>query len=279
MRYMRTFREDLEKMKRALVTVSGNRQIPLEEIAEFEITKGPSMIKDENGLLTTWIFVDLNSDQDIGSYVKRLEKLIREEMTFPPGYTYTISGQHEFLQRARERLLIVIPVTLFIIVLLLYLNTKSLVKTGIVLLAVPFSLIGAIWFLYFLGYNMSIAVWVGLIALAGVDAETGVVMLLYLDLSYQKHLKSGKMKNMEDLRQAIMEGAVKRVRPKMMTVLTTFFGLLPIMWAATYETGADMTKRIAAPMVGGILTSFLMELLIYPCIFEIWKGRKLKNAE
>ncbi len=273
MRYQRAFRSDLEALKGSLVTVSGNRQIPLGEIAEFKMTKGPSMIKDENGLLSAWVFVDLDTDQDVGSYVKKLEDLLAKQISFPPGYTFTISGQHEFLARAKERLTLVIPITLFIIVILLYFNTRSWIKTGIVLLAVPFSLIGAFWLLYLLDYNMSIAVWVGLIALAGVDAETGVVMLLYLDLAYDSRKREGKMVSFQDLHAAVMEGAVKRVRPKMMTVLTTFFGLLPIMWAAAGETGADMTKRIAAPMVGGILTSFLMELLIYPCIYMVWKWR------
>ncbi len=273
MRYMPGFRQDPEMIKRSLVTLSGNRQIPLGEIASIKMSKGPPQIKDENGMLTSWVFVDLNTDQDMGSYVERLKKVLVEDIQFPKGYTYLITGQYEFMQRAKEKLSVVIPVTFFIIILLLYTNTKSWMETGIVLLAVPFSLIGAFWVLYFLDYNMSIAVWVGIIALAGVDAETGVVMLLYLTLAYGDQKKAGRMNNMRDLEEAIMHGAVKRVRPKVMTVLTTFFGLLPIMWAATYETGADMAKRIAAPMVGGIFTSFLMELLIYPCIFMIWKWR------
>lgn len=275
MRYQPSFRKNLEKLKRSLVTVSEKKQIPLAEIADIRVDRGPPVIKDENGLLTSWVFIDLETDQDMGSYVEGLKKLLSEDMKFPAGYTYSISGQYEFLQRAKQRLMVVVPITLFIICFLLYLNTKSWIKTGIVLLAVPFSLIGAFWLLYFLDYNMSIAVWVGLIALAGVDAETGVVMLLYLDLAYEDHKKRGALNNIHDLEESIMEGAVKRVRPKVMTVLTTFLGLLPIMWAASYESGADMTKRIAAPMVGGIFTSFLMELLIYPCIFMVWRAREL----
>ena len=175
--------------------------------------------------------------------------------------------------------MIVIPITLLIILLLLYFNTRSWVYTGLVFLAVPFSLIGAFWILYFLDYHLSIAVWVGIIALAGVDAETGVVMLLYLDLAYNRHQKEGRLNNTSDLREAVIEGAVKRLRPKLMTVLTMAMGLLPIMWASPFESGADVAKRIAAPMVGGIFTSFIMELLIYPCLFMMWKERGLKTTE
>jgi Cu(I)/Ag(I) efflux system membrane protein CusA/SilA len=172
-----------------------------------------------------------------------------------------------------KRLLLILPITVLIIFVLIYINTRSIVKTGIVFLAVPFSLIGAVWLLYLLGYNMSIAVWVGLIALAGVDAETGVVMLLYLDLAYEEWRRKGKLKTLRDLEDSVMHGAVRRIRPKMMTVASTFMGLLPIMWAGAHEAGADVMKRIAAPMVGGILTSFLMELLIYPAIYAVWKWR------
>lgn len=273
MRYQRNFRQNLDNLKRSFVTASGKEQIPLQEVADVTMTMGPSMIRDENGLLSTWVFVDLQAGQDMGSYVKRLNEFLQNEISFPKGFTYSIAGQYEYYRRAKQRLLIIVPITLFVIILLLYLNTRSWIRTAIILLAVPFSLIGAFWLLYFLGYNMSIAVWVGLIALAGVDAETGVVMLLYLDLAYRRRQSQGKMHSLEDLKSSIREGAVQRVRPKVMTVLTTFFGLLPIMWAATYESGADLTKRIAAPMVGGIFTSFMMELLIYPCIFMIWKWR------
>ncbi|MCP5467803.1 MAG: efflux RND transporter permease subunit [Deltaproteobacteria bacterium] len=271
MRYQTAFRQDLEQLKRSLVTVSDKTQIPLEKIAEFKINRGPPMIKDENGMLSSWVFIDLEPGQDMVSYVKKLENLIDEKISFPIGYTYSLSGQHEYLKRAKERLFYVIPITLFVIAFLIYLNTRSWIRTFIVFLAVPFSLIGAFCLLYFLDYKMSIAVWVGLIALAGVDAETGVVMLLYLDLAYEDHKLKNKMNNMQDLQNAVVEGAVKRIRPKVMTVLTTFLGLMPIMWAASYESGADMTKRIAAPMVGGIFTSFLLELLIYPCFFMLWK--------
>ena len=191
------------------------------------------------------------------------------QVQVPAGYQLVWSGQYESMERVKQRLKIVLPVTLFVVFLLLYFNTGSAVKTGIILLAVPFSAIGAIWLLYLLGYNMSIAVWVGLIALLGVDAETAVFMLLYLDLAYRDAINRGKMNNWDDLRESIVEGAVKRLRPKVMTVACMLFGLLPILWSV--GTGADVMKRIAAPMVGGIITSFLMELMVYPPMFAIWK--------
>lgn len=274
-RYQHDFRSSVDRIKRSLISITGDKHIPLMEIADIKISKGPPVIKDENGLLTSWVFVDLDTDEDMAAYVARLQKILEEPGLFPTGYTYTISGQFEYMERAKQRLMTVIPVTLFIIVILLFMNTHSWVRTGIVLLAVPFSLVGAFWILYLLGYKMSIAVWVGIIALAGVDAETGVIMLLYLDLAYSRFVKRGDMKTQADLKAAIMEGAVQRVRPKMMTVAALFLGLLPIMWSAAHESGADVMKRIAAPMVGGILTSFIMELLIYPCIFMIWKGKRL----
>jgi len=201
--------------------------------------------------------------------VRDAKKVVLEKVKVPAGYQLVWSGQYEYMERVRERLNLVVPITLFIVFLLLYFNTGSAVKTFIILLAVPFSAIGAVWFLYLLGYNMSIAVWVGLIALLGVDAETAVFMLLYLDLAYHEAQKKGLMRNWDDLREAIVNGAVKRLRPKVMTVSCMLFGLLPIMWSV--GAGADVMKRIAAPMIGGILTSFLMELIVYPPIFAIWK--------
>jgi Cu(I)/Ag(I) efflux system membrane protein CusA/SilA len=195
--------------------------------------------------------------------------VVREQVRLPPGYAVLWSGQYEAMARVRARLAYIIPLTLFLVAVLLYLNTRSVVKTAIVLLAVPFSAVGAIWYLYFLGYNMSIAVWVGLIALLGVDAETGVFMLLYLDLAYEKASRDGRLRTLADLQAAIVEGAAKRLRPKVMTVATMFVGLLPIMWAT--GTGSDVWKRIAAPMAGGIFTSFVLELVVYPAIYEIWK--------
>ncbi|MEJ2690945.1 MAG: efflux RND transporter permease subunit, partial [Deltaproteobacteria bacterium] len=202
-------------------------------------------------------------------YIANASKVLKDAIQLPVGYALTWTGQYESMQRVKDRLTVVVPLTLFLIFLLLYMNTKSFPKTMIVALAVPFSAIGAVWFLYVLGYNMSIAVWVGLIALLGIDAETGVFMLLYLDLAYEKAKSEGRLRNLPELRQAILEGAVKRLRPKFMTVATMALGLIPIMWST--GTGADVMKRIAAPMIGGIFTSFVLELLIYPAIYEIWK--------
>ncbi|MEZ4600659.1 MAG: CusA/CzcA family heavy metal efflux RND transporter [Syntrophotaleaceae bacterium] len=268
-RYQRDFRDDLEALGQVLVSApGGQRQIPISQLADIRAASGPGMIRNENGLLTGYVFVDITG-RDPKSYIEEADVLIREQVRVPQGYAVSWSGQYEAMERISERLKIVIPLTLALIFLLLYINTRSTVKTLIVLLAVPFSAIGVIWLLYFLGYNMSIGVWVGLIALLGVDAETGVFMLLYLDLAYEKAKKEGRLRSREELQSAILDGAVKRIRPKFMTVATTFFGLLPIMWAL--GTGADVMKRIAAPMVGGIFTSFLLELLVYPVIYEIWK--------
>ena len=268
-RYMRDFRSDLGALDRVLVTVAdGQRQIPISELATIKVTSSPSMIRNEDGLLTGYVYIDI-TDRDPGGYIDEAARLLGEKVKLEPGYAIFWSGQYESMQRVKERLIVVIPITLFLILFLLYLSTRSVIKTLIVLLAVPFSAIGAFWFLYLLGYNMSIGVWVGLIALLGVDAETGVFMLLYLDLAYEQAKKEGRLKSLADLQEAIRYGAVQRLRPKFMTVATTFFGLVPIMWAV--GTGSDVMKRIAAPMVGGIFTSFFLELLVYPSIYQIWK--------
>jgi len=226
------------------------------------------MIRNEDGLLTGYVYVDL-AGRDPSSYIQEAGRLIREKIKLPAGYAVIWSGQYIAMERFRERLGMVLPLTLFLIFLLLYLNTRSAIKTCIVLLAVPFSAVGAVWLLYGLGYNMSIGVWVGLIALLGVDAETGVFMLLYLDIAYEKAKKEGRLRSLNELRSAILDGAVQRLRPKFMTTATMFLGLVPIMWSM--GTGADVMRRIAAPMIGGIFTSFLLELLVYPSIYEIWK--------
>lgn len=268
-RYLRDFRSNLEAIGRVLVPVAGGqKQVSLSQLAEVSVASGPAMIRDEDGLLTGYVYVDI-AGQDPGGYIAEADRLLRAKLELPAGYGVSWSGQYEAMQRVRERLKIVLPLTLLLIVLLLYLNTRSLVKTSIVLLAVPFSAVGAVWFLHLLGYNMSIGVWVGLIALLGVDAETGVFMLLYLDLAYERARQEGRLHTLADLRTAIMQGAAKRIRPKFMTVATMLFGLVPIMWSA--GTGSDVMKHIAAPMVGGVLTSFLMELIVYPAIYEIWK--------
>jgi Cu(I)/Ag(I) efflux system membrane protein CusA/SilA len=268
-RYMRDFRSDLDALGRVLVPAfGGQRQIPLGQLATIKIATGPAMIRNEDGLLTGYVFVDVDG-RDLDSYVQDADALIRSKVKLPPGYAAMWSGQFEAMARVRDRLTYIIPLTLFIVFLLLYFNTRSLTKTAIVALAVPFSAIGAVWYLYLLGYNMSIAVWVGLIALMGVDAETGVFMLLYLDLSYERAKKEGRLTSLAALQEAIVHGAAKRLRPKFMTVATTFLGFFPIMWAT--GTGSDVWKRIAAPMVGGVFTSFLLELIVYPAIYEIWK--------
>jgi Cu(I)/Ag(I) efflux system membrane protein CusA/SilA len=268
-RYMRDFRSDLDALGRVLVPAfGGQRQIPLGQLATIKIATGPAMIRNEDGLLTGYVFVDVDG-RDLDSYVQEADALIRSKVKLPPGYAAMWSGQFEAMARVRDRLTYIIPLTLFIVFLLLYFNTRSLTKTAIVALAVPFSAIGAVWYLYLLGYNMSIAVWVGLIALMGVDAETGVFMLLYLDLSYERAKKEGRLTSLAALQEAIVHGAAKRLRPKFMTVATTFLGFFPIMWAT--GTGSDVWKRIAAPMVGGVFTSFLLELIVYPAIYEIWK--------
>ena len=272
-RYAREYRDDLNKLGRVLVTTMGGINVPLAQIADIEMRQGPAMIRDENGLLSGYVYVDIEGI-DVGTYVKNAKAHVLSQLKLPAGYSLEWSGQYENMLRVRERLKIVLPLTLFIIFILLYMNTKSAVKTFIVLMAVPFSLIGAVWFLYFLDYNVSIAVWVGMIALMGLDAETGVFMLLFLDLSYDDMKKSGRMNNTGDLKEAIMHGAVKRVRPKMMTVAAAFMGLIPIMW--TLGTGSDVMKRIAAPMIGGLASSFALELLVYPVVFYLWK--KKENA-
>lgn len=267
-RYARDFRNDLDGLKRVFVTTSKGIQVPLGELADLSLTSGPAMIRNENGMLASYVYVDIK-DRDIGGYVEEAKKIVSQHVELPQGYDVIWSGQYENMIRVKERLKIVLPLTLFLICLLLFLNTKSWAKTGIVLLAVPFSLVGAVWLLWFLDYNVSIAVWVGMIALMGLDAETGVFMLLFLDLAYQDAKVKGLLKSRQDLEEAVIHGAVKRVRPKMMTVIAAFAGLLPIMWSTAI--GADMMKRIAAPMVGGLVTSFVLELLVYPVIYFLWK--------
>ena len=269
-RYARDFRDDLPALRRVLVPTPTGAQIPLAQLADIRRVEGPAMIRNENGLLAGYVFVDM-AGRDVGGFVEDAKRAVAEHLRLPKGYTLIWSGQYENMARVKERLKFVLPLTVFLIALLLYMNTGSAVKTGIVLLAVPFSLVGAVWLLFALGYNVSIAVWVGMIALMGLDAETGVFMLLFLDLAYEERVKAGTMRTYKDLEEAVLHGAVKRVRPKMMTVMAAFMGLLPIMWSA--GTGADLMKRVAAPMVGGLFTSFLLELLIYPVLYTIWKWR------
>ena len=277
-RYSRDFRQDLASLKRVLVPTPSGAQVPLELMADIHFTTGPPSIRSESGQLAGFVFLDLTTS-DIDAYVRQAAARIAGRVQFPPGYYMEWAGQFQYLKQAEQRLKVLIPLTVLIIFVLLYLNTRSVVKTFIVLLAVPFSLIGAFWFLYLLGYNMSVAVWVGLIALAGLDAETGVVMLLYLDHAWEKFRAAGRMKTTADLHDAVTEGAVQRIRPKIMTVCAILFGLMPIMWSPVTQAGADAMKRIAAPMIGGVVTSAGLELLIYPVLFFLWKRRGLEAVE
>jgi copper/silver efflux system protein len=271
-RYAPDFRQDLDSLKRVLIPTPTGAQIPISLVTDIRYRTGPPSIRNENGQLVGFVLID-PATSNIDGYVRHAAKRIAERVKFPAGYHIEWAGQFQYIKQAEERLKIVVPLTLAIIFILIYFNTRSVVKTGIVLLAVPFSLIGAFWLLWLLGYHMSVAVWVGLLALAGLDAETGVVMLLYLDHAWEKFRAEGRMKSRGDLRAAIHEGAVQRLRPKVMTACAILFGLLPIMWSPITQTGADVMKRIATPMIGGVITSTLLELLIYPTIFLMWRGR------
>jgi Cu(I)/Ag(I) efflux system membrane protein CusA/SilA len=278
LRYDRDFRSDLRALREDIIVPTPmGAQIPLGQLATIKVVDGPMGIKSEGAVPNAWVYVDIRGI-DVGTYVQMAMRAVNEsvasgQIKLPSGYNLFWSGQFEYMLRAKERLLIVVPLTLLIITLIIYLNTKSLIKTAIVMLAVPFSLVGAFWVLYLLHYNLSVAVWVGIIALAGLDAETGVVMLLYLDIAYDEWKQRGAMNNVSDLRDSIYHGAVKRVRPKAMTACVIIAGLAPILWS--HGAGADVMKRIATPMVGGVITSTLMELLVYPAIFYIWRAKRL----
>jgi Cu(I)/Ag(I) efflux system membrane protein CusA/SilA len=279
LRYDRDFRSDLYSLRHDIVipTPTG-AQIPLGELADIKVVDGPMSIKTEGAVPEDWVYVDIHGI-DVGTYVQNAMHAVNAAVAagriqLPPGYNIFWSGQYEYMQRAKARLLIVVPLTLLIISLIIYLNTKSAIKTAIVLLAVPFSLVGAFWTLYLLHYNLSVAVWIGIIALAGLDAETGVIMLLYLEIAYAEWKQKGLMRNPADLHAAIYHGAVKRLRPKIMTASVIIAGLAPIMWS--HGTGADVMKRIAAPMVGGVITSTIMELAVYPAIYFLWRSRQIR---
>jgi len=273
LRYLRDYRENLESLKRILVPIPGGN-VPLEELADMEIKKGPPMIKSENARPNTWVYVDLKGI-DVGTYVNNAQTIVREKITLPPGYSLIWSGQFEYMQRAAAHLALVIPITILIVLLLLYINTRSFTKTAIIILALPFSAVGAVWYLYFAGFHLSVAVWVGVIALLGISAETGVVMLLYLDIAYERFKTEGMIKSYDDLKHSIFEGAVKRIRPKMMAVMALLLGLLPIIIGSA--TGSDVMKRIAAPMFGGIFTSLIMELTVFPPIFYLVKKGEVRR--
>jgi Cu(I)/Ag(I) efflux system membrane protein CusA/SilA len=273
--YARDYREEPEALRRILVPTPTGAQVPLGQVARISFETGPPMVRSEDGRLVGYVFVD-TGERPVPEYVREARQVVAEQVDLPAGIRIEWAGQFKYFERAKERLKLVVPVTLFLICLLLYLNTRSVPEVAIVLLAVPFSLIGAVWLLWLLDYNMSVAVWVGLIALAGLDAETGVVMLLYLKLAHGRWLREGRLRTFGDLTESIVEGAAQRVRPKLMTVMTTMIGLLPVMWST--GTGADVMKRIAAPMVGGLVTSFVLELTVYPAIFALWRARHLPTA-
>jgi len=294
-RYPRELREDVDRLGRVLVSAPADKsavqsppaggspsppvsdggalKVPLAQLADIKLVSGPAMIRDENGFLSGYVYVDI-SGRDVGSFVEEAKQAVAKKVTLKPGYVLSWSGQYENMVRVRERLQVVVPLTLALIFMLLFLNTKSVFKASVVMLAVPFSAIGAIWLFWLLNYNVSIAAWVGMIALLGLDAETGVFMLLFLDLALGEAKASGKLNTLAELDEAILHGAVKRARPKMMTVAAAFMGLLPIMWSTS--AGADVMKRIAAPMIGGLVTSFVMELLVYPAIYKLWKKREIE---
>ncbi len=274
-RYGRVFREDIDKLKRVLVPTPVGAQVPLGQLADIKKIMGPPSIKDENGSLVGYVYVDV-VDRDIGSYVDEAKKIVAEKLDLPTGYYLSWTGQYEYMMRIKERLRVVIPITLILITILLYMNFRNATETFIVLLSVPFALVGSFWLLYLLKYNLSIAVWVGVIALAGVAAETGVVMIVYLDEAYERFRKMGKLKTKTDLMNAILDGAVMRVRPKIMTVATTMIGLMPLLWS--HGTGADVMRRIAAPMIGGLTSSTILTLIVIPSIYMIWKSFQLRKT-
>jgi Cu(I)/Ag(I) efflux system membrane protein CusA/SilA len=275
LRYGAELRDTPEKLRRILVPTPYGAQVPIAQLADIRIVKGPPAIKSENARKSAWVYVDLKGT-DVGTYVKMAQRAVQEKIKLPPGYSMVWSGQYEYMVRAQQRLMIVVPMTLVIIFLLLYFNFRNVTESLIVMLSVPFSLTGGLWFMYVLGYNMSVAVGVGFIALAGVAAETGVVMLIYLDHSYKKFkAEYGQGFSRAHLYGAIEEGAALRVRPKMMTVVAIMAGLMPIMWS--HGTGSEVMKRIAAPMVGGMVSATLLTLIVVPAIYGLWKGWRLQK--
>jgi Cu(I)/Ag(I) efflux system membrane protein CusA/SilA len=281
MRYPRDLRSDPRSIaQNVLVPMPKGGAVPLGEVAKVTLSRGPTSIRTENGQLATYVYVDIR-DRDLGGYVADAQQAVKASIQFPPGYYVVWSGQYEYLERATARLKVVIPVTLLIIFLLLYLNFRSIAETLIVMLSLPFALVGGLWLMWWLGFNLSVAVAVGFIALAGVAAETGVVMLIYLNQAFEEVKLQCTLKNRKvsrrDLYDAIMEGAVERVRPKMMTVVAIMAGLLPIMWST--GTGSEIMQRIAVPMIGGMISSTLLTLVVIPAIFGLVKGIGLSNGE
>jgi Cu(I)/Ag(I) efflux system membrane protein CusA/SilA len=274
-RYARELRDDPDALQRVLVPTPGGAQVPLGQVARRVFRSGPPMVQSEDGHLFGLVSVDV-ADRPLGDFVRDAQRVVGGTVALPPGMRLSWTGQFEHLQRAQRRLAWVVPLTLLLVFGLLRVNLRSVPATLIVMMAVPFSLVGAVWLLWLLHYNLSVAVWVGMIALAGLDAETGVLMLFYLDASWRERRDRGAMRDRRDLMASIVEGAAHRIRPKHMTVLAILFGLLPILWG--HGTGADVMKRVAAPMLGGVVSSFVLELLVYPAIFAWWKGRRLPEA-
>ncbi len=276
LRYSRELRDDLPALRSVLITTPTGPQIPLGQLAEIRYAVGPPSIKSENAKPNAWVYVDIRNI-DVGNYVESAQKAVADKIDLPPGYTISWSGQYEYLQRAQQRLMLVVPLTMLVILVILYLNTHSIKQAAIVLLGVPFALTGSIWLLYVLDYNLSIAVWVGVIAVAGLYAETAIVLLLYLDVSYRDYKQRGLLIDRNSLVQAIHAGSVQRVRPILMTIATDVIGLLPIMWST--GTGADVMKRIATPLVGGVVTSGIVVLVIYPIVYYLLRCRGLPKGE
>lgn len=276
LRYGRELRDNLPALRRILVPTPTGAQIPLEQLAEIRMLKGPPGIKSENARLNAWIYVDITG-VDVGTYVKNAQQVVKDAIDVPAGYSVAWSGQYEYMIRAEERLRLVVPITLAIIFMLLFLNFKNFTESLIVMLSLPFALVGGIWLMYALDYDMSIAVGVGFIALAGVTVEMGVVLLTYLDQAYHRRVAEKRMNNIEDLYEGIVEGSVMRVRPILMTVASTMIGLLPIMWG--HGSGSEVMKRIAAPMVGGMLSATILALLVVPVIYAIWRGMEVQRNE
>jgi Cu(I)/Ag(I) efflux system membrane protein CusA/SilA len=271
LRYLREQRDDLDKLGRLTVSAPNGAQVPLAQLVELRMVSGPAMIRDEDGMLSGYVYVDM-AGRDVGSYVEDLKQIVRDKIELPPGYTLAWSGQYEFMERVKERLKIFVPLTLAIIFLLYYFTFRSVAETLILMLGVPLSLVGGLWFLALLNYNMSIAVWVGLIALAGVAAETSAMMLSYLDEACKRRKALGQLKSLPDLLETVQQGALERIRPMAMAGLANILGLIPVMWAT--GVGADVMKRLAAPMIGGVGSAMLLTLFVIPAIYVIWRWHK-----
>jgi len=275
-RYAGELRDDLTNLARVLVPTPMGAQVPIGQLARLELRTGPPMIKNEEGFLAGFAYVDVTG-RDLGGYVANAKRAVAEKVKLPAGYQLVWSGQYEYMERVAGRLRLVVPLTVLIVIVLMYFNFGSLSETMVVVATIPFAVVGSIWFMYLLGYNMSIAVWAGILALLGVAAETGVIMLVYIDEAYKRRVREGTLRNMRDLYDAIIEGAVRRLRPKVMTVATTVLGLAPMMWSQ--GAGADMMKRTAAPLIGGLFSATLLTLIVIPAVYAIWKGRAVRQME